>query len=279
MFNFKIDINQLALRLSCYVVGAGAFGVFTRWMQLQIAYNEEGLPDPGFWNVAVAAIIIGAMIMFIRKVDELRNERYYISDNFNEALRNEGRFYGPISWVIGVMMSLGGFVLLMTCETDPQAAFLRILALLGVVSGISFPLTVKEANSEEPRFKRACVLSVAPMALFAFWLVTCYKINSINGVVWDYAVEIISVCVLLLAFFYAAGFQFAAPKLWRTSFYCMFGAFLAIMCLADERYFGMQLMFIAAALMLIYYNWVLLSNLQQKEAPPRVVVQDGFDRL
>ena len=37
-----------ALEKTCYVGGAGAFGVFIRWLQTQVAYNDEGLPDASF---------------------------------------------------------------------------------------------------------------------------------------------------------------------------------------------------------------------------------------
>ena len=31
-----------ALEKTCYVGGAGAFGVFIRWLQLQVAFNDDG---------------------------------------------------------------------------------------------------------------------------------------------------------------------------------------------------------------------------------------------
>ena len=34
-----------ALELTLYVIGAGAFGVFLRWLQDQTAFNELGLAD------------------------------------------------------------------------------------------------------------------------------------------------------------------------------------------------------------------------------------------
>ena len=37
--------GKKSLELICYIAGAGAFGVFLRWMQLQLAFNELGLPE------------------------------------------------------------------------------------------------------------------------------------------------------------------------------------------------------------------------------------------
>ena len=55
-----------ALEKTCYVGGAGAFGVFLRWLQTQVAFNDEGLPDPSVFNVLVPLVILiaGALFFF-----------------------------------------------------------------------------------------------------------------------------------------------------------------------------------------------------------------------
>lgn len=45
-----------SLELGCYVAGGGAFGMFLRWLQLQLGFNELGLADPiqllkNIWNL------------------------------------------------------------------------------------------------------------------------------------------------------------------------------------------------------------------------------------
>ena len=156
-----------------------------------------------------------------------------------------------------------------------------MLAVLGLLSGASFPFILREANEDEPRLKLVCALQAAPMLLFAFWLVTCYKVNSINGIVWSYGVEVVACCFLLLAFFRVAGFAFSSSDQWHTLFFCMFAAFLAIVCLADERYMGMQLMLLAAAGMLMLYNWILIKNLKRKKVDPYAAAAEtgGFEQL
>ena len=39
------EMQKKTLEINCYVLGAGAFGVFFRWLQDQMAFNEEGLVD------------------------------------------------------------------------------------------------------------------------------------------------------------------------------------------------------------------------------------------
>ena len=271
-----------ALEKTCYVGGAGAFGVFLRWLQTQVAFNDEGLPDPSVFNVLVPLSIVVAGAVFFVFAKRWRDRRFYLPGAFNAALRNDGLLYGALRWFLGALMCLGAIALFAKSEVDRNAGFYRVLAALGLISGASFPFVMREANEEEPRLKLVCALQAAPMLLFAFWLVTCYKVNSINGIVWAYGVEVVACCFLLLAFFRVAGFAYSAPKPWHSLFFCMFAAFLAIVCLADERYMGMQLMLLASAGMLMLYNWIMISNLKRKKVDPiaaAAVETGGFEQL
>ena len=271
-----------ALEKTCYVGGAGAFGVFLRWLQTQVAFNDEGLPDPSVFNVLVPLVILIAGALFFSFVKRWRDRRYYLPSAFNKALRNDGLLYGALRWFLGALMCLGAIALFAKSEADRNVGFYRVLAVLGLISGAAFPFVMREANEEEPRLRLVCALQVAPMLLFAFWLVTCYKVNSINGVVWVYGVEIVSCCFLLLAFFRVAGFAYSSADPWNSLFFCMFAPFLAIVCLADGRYMGMQLMLLAAAGILMLYNWIQISNLKRKKIDPlaaAAVETGGFEQL
>lgn len=269
-----------ALKKTCYIGGAGAFGVFFRWLQTQVAFNDEGLPNPSVFNVLVPLVIVAAGVLFFRFARGYKNGRYYLPSSFSGALRCEGPVYTALRWVIGVMMCLGALALFAACEADKNVGFYRAVAVLGFISGAAFPFFLGETLREEPRYKLVCVLGVLPMLLFAMWLVTCYKVNSINGVLWSYGIEIVACCFLLLAFFSVGGFAFSSPDPWHSIFYCMFAAFLAFVCLADGRYMGMQIMLIAAAEMLMLYNWIMISNLRRRKAEEAAPVEDdGFERL
>ncbi len=276
-------MQKEALEKTCYAAGAGAFGVFLRWLQLQVAFNDEGLPDASVFNVLVPLAILAAGTVFFVFVRRYRKGRYYFASGFNAALKNDGLVYSALRWVIGGIMCLGALLLFLKCETDKNAGFYRVLSLLGLLAGVSFPIVLGEANQEaEPRIKLACAASAAPMLLFAFWLVTCYKINSINGVLWAYGVEVAACCVILLAFFRVGGFAFGAHDGWSSLLLCMLGAFLAIVCLADERYMGMQLMLLSTALMLMLYVWILIVNMRRRKVDPLAAAAQepgGFERL
>lgn len=273
-------MQKEALEKTCYIGVGGAFGVFVRWLQTQVAFNDEGLPDPSVFNVLVPLVILAGAVVFFRFARRYKNERYYLPSSFAGALRCEGPVYTVLRWVIGGLMCVGALVLFAACEADKNVGFYRAVAVLGFLSGIAYPFALGETVKEEPRQKLACALSVLPMLLFAMWLVTCYKVNSINGVLWAYGVEVVACCFLLLAFFSVGGFVFSSPDPWHSIFYCMFAAFLAIICLADGRYIGMQIMLISAAEMLMLYNWIMISNLRRRKAEEPVAEEDdGFERL
>lgn len=277
---YKKGMQKKALETSCYVCGAGAFSVFIRWLQTMLAFNDDGLVDASVFNVLVPLMILASGWLFLRFVDRLRNERYYVPADFYEAFANPGKLYTLARWTIGVIMLIGSVMLLIASETDKNAAFLRILSLIGVINGLAFPLVLSSANRPHAASIRpVCFLTFIPILFFCVWLVTCYKINSNNSVVWAYGPEAIAIVFSIIAFFRVAGFPFAAPNPPRAMFFCMLAAAMDIMIIADERYMGMQLMFFSSAMMLVLYNWLMICNLRQHPKPERERPDDGFERL
>ena len=78
-----------------------------------------------------------------------------------------------------------------------------------------------------------------------------------------------SVVVAMFAFARIAGFAFGTPKPERARFDVMLGGSLCLMCLADDRYTGMQLMLLGMSLLLMLYNWAMVCNLKEGKAAPK----------
>ena len=250
------------LEVSCYVIGAGAFGVFFRWMQLQLAY-ENGLPEKSVWHFFVLLLIgaaAGTFFYFIRKQEK---EHLAVPKDFFEALHNEGKLYTVIRWLTGLIMVAGSALLFSQSEVDSDATFLRVLSVLGMLTGISFPLYLTCANKPHvTKNATLTLLSLIPILLFGTWLLTAYKRNSINPIVWNYVIEVLTLIVDAFAFFRLAGFAYGVPDGKRSMFYSMWGAMLSLLCLADNRHLGQQVLFFAIALMLTLANWIMIANLQ-----------------
>ena len=78
----------------------------------------------------------------------------------------------------------------------------------------------------------------------------------------------------MLAFFRIAGFAYGVPDAKKTMFNCMLGAMLSLMSLADNRYLGQQVMFLAVALIFILVVWIMIANLAVREKDSEPVADD-----
>ena len=274
-------MHKSSLQLGVFIIGAGAFGVFFRWLQRQLAF-DDGLAGPSLWNVVVPLSILAAAWIFRRFVEQFRDDRCHLPTDFHGALKNDLLLYRMVRVAVGALMILGAALLFAKSETDPNVGFLRVLSIAGALTGLSWPLLLAEANREPLARRRGliCLYSMMPVLFFAVWLVYDYKLNSLNSVIWAYAVEVLTVCVAILAFFRVAGFAFGQPNAEKSLRLCVLGAFLCLMSLADERHTGLQLMLFASALQLVLYAWIMVDNLEQGEAPPAPEKpSDGFERL
>ncbi len=277
---FERGQRKKALEIVCYVCGAGSFGLFIRWLQTMLAFDENGLVDGSIFNVLVLLALFISAYIFLRFVDRFKNDLFYTPDDFFDAFYNPGKLYTAVRWVIGALMLGGALVLLVESETDKNKGFYLVLVLLGALTGISYPLMLSSANRPHAtKLNAVCLMSAIPIVLFCMWLVTIYKVNSIESVKWAYGPECMAAIVSAIAFFRIAGYPFGSPNSWRTLFFCMLGGALDIVMLADTRYIGLQLMFLAAAAMQIFYVWLMVCNMGQGEEPEREQPDDGFERL
>ena len=63
-------MQKKSLEISCYVCGAGAFGVFFRWLQDQMAFDEAGLAERSVFNYLVPLAILAAALLFNRFIEQ-----------------------------------------------------------------------------------------------------------------------------------------------------------------------------------------------------------------
>lgn len=274
-------MHKSPLQIGVFVIGAGAFGVFFRWLQRQLAF-ENGLAGASLWNFVVPLSILAAAWIFRRFVEQFRDDRCRLATDFHGALKNDLLLYRLVRVAIAALMCLGAALLFASSETDPNVGFLRVLSAAGLLTGLSWPLLLREANREPGESKTwlLCLYAVMPVLFFVVWLVYDYRLNSLNSVIWAYVVEVLTVCVSILAFFRVAGFAFGQPSAEKSMRLCMLGAFLCLMSLADERHAGLQIMLFASAMMQVLYVWIMVDNLEQGDRPPEPEKpSDGFERL
>ena len=279
-------MHSKSLEITCYVCGAGAFGVFFRWLQVMMAFDEQGLNEKSAFNVLVPLIILAAAWMFNRFINQFRAQRLYVDKDYCQALYNPGKLFAAARWTAGGLMMIGALVLFIAAETDVNAELLRILAIFAFVSGVSFPVVLGAANYDElahvPMLRFFMLL---PVLLYSLWLIVSYKQNSYNSVPWDYAIEMVSIISAILAYFRVMGFAFFVVDGRKCMFAVMMCGMLSIMNLADGRYMGMQMIILATAAQMALYVWILIFNLKKREKKKRpedeapVVDEGGFSHI
>ena len=238
--------GKKSLELACYIGGAGAFGVFLRWLQLQLAFNELGLPDPSVFHIGLILYAVAAAFVFLYFVNRYEKQHLYLPDEFPAAFSNTGKLYLAARIVAGLLICAGGALLYMQVEADRNSTDYHFIAML----------------------------------FLAAWMVICYKINTINSVIWSFGPEMVAVGAAMFAFFRLGGYVFGRPKWKHTLFSCMLATMLCITCLADGRYLGMQVIFVGLAASLLYCCWVMVKNLQKGEAPKKKKKSTGgFESL
>ena len=272
-------MRKKPLEICLYVAGAGAFGVFLRWLENQLAFNELGLADPSVFHVMLIAFLAACVLVFRHFLLQMEQQSYKLPDAFALALGNQLQIHWILGIAAGVLMALGGLLLFATCETDKFAGMLRILSALALFSGVAYPLVLRETEREAPRPVLLCALMILPMVLYALWLIISYRRNAINSVPLAYGMDMLTAILCMIAYFEMAGFAYGAPVTRRRMLFPMLSATVCIMSLADERYISMQMILLATAGQMLLYTWLMVQNLQKVEKKKVVRKDDGFEHL
>ena len=261
---------KVPLILSCYVCALGAFGAFFRWLQMQVAKDAEtGMMGPSILNILVPLTIICAAVLFYLRIKKLVDGGNVLPTEFYSALKGSSVLCPVISWVIGGVTAIGGVVAMLNVALDAQRGLYTVIACLAILCGLSFPLICSAAHKRYSPGLTSLFMTL-PVVMYCLWLIACYKANSNNPNLWVYAIEIIAVCCLIIAFYYTAGFPFGRARPRHAVYFCMMGAFLGIVTLADSRYMGLQLILLGSAGMLIMENWLIVRNVRNKDDAPEV---------
>ena len=117
------------LELTLYAAGAGAFGVFLRWLEDQLAFNEEGLADPSAFHVIVPLFLIACVVVFWRFQQEIERKHWAVPTELGKALYSELQLHTALSILAGFVLVLGGLLLFAKSETDRFVGALRLLAV------------------------------------------------------------------------------------------------------------------------------------------------------
>lgn len=257
-------MQKKAILLTLVTCIFGAFGHLFRWLQLMLAFEEDtGLAIPGskLAVIVVAVCLLAAVTLYILV---RRLSKYEAAGAYPEAFRGRSIFYTPVALIIGITLAVGA-VLTMTSAVEIKLIQLqRILGAFAVCTAAAF--VALALGTRRPKLAElSSVISVVPVLFSCFWLIVCYKENSQDPVIWSFAIEIIAIASVVLAFYYIAGFMFNKAAPIKTIFICEFSAFLCMTSLSDSGTLPRRLLLGATAAMLMFFAFTLTSNLTERK--------------
>lgn len=141
---------------------------------------------------------------------------------------------------------------------------LRILLGLGALPCVI--LWSREVYTGGEKGKESlCLLELC--LLFCVWLISDYQRRASDPVVMDYLYEVFVIVCSLLSLYYLAGYSFQTGKPRRTVFFCLMGAYFALVTLADSHSLADLLRCGFSVLFLTAHAALVLNQPPVEEAP------------
>lgn len=260
-------MRKNALSNLAIVVGAGAFGAFCRWLQNQIAFDENGLSTNSPLNILVFVVVLGVAIWFFLIVQGIHERNMTVSDDVRAAFAGTGEREMIVPMIIGVVEVLGGLILILTGLGNSSPALTLVFAVCAMLSGVLTPVLFRSLGSDVSNGTIALLMTI-PILLYGIGLINCYKINATNPSVWTYSIQILAYACCAVAFYYVAGFAYGRTSPFKTLYFSMLGAFLSILVVADNLNLGLVLIVVSNATLLLFYCVRMMSNMEEGPEDP-----------
>lgn len=256
-------MQSQAYKITGFAAVMGALGFMMRWLQGMQIYDETtGLAERGASiSVLVILILAGTVAalavwaFWLRRYEPRRDER---------ALVGKSILYRLFGGLAGGVLVLSGLILIVTAGGDAMPGMQRALAVFQVLGGVSAILLVVHAD-QPGQVKTRRVAAVVLVLFGCMFMVTVYRENAANPVLWEFAPEILALCAATLALYYTAGYQFGQAKPFAGIFFCQTGLFLCMVCVIDQGLSPAAAAYAALALFLGMQGFVQTENLARKE--------------
>ena len=229
----------------------GTFGLLLRWLQCQIIFDETGLPVKNAlvsWLLVIYIAVMTAALWWLSGRMEVQDA----SAEPEEAM-------SAAAWEARLLLALGavaiglgaGLMFLRMYEI-----IFRVAALVGLLSAPVMALY--------PSLNRwggfGAGLSVVPVAFFSLWMVSFYKANAVNPIVWTYATEILAIAGCLLAAYRCSAYLFYRAEPRRGIFGCALATAFSLMVLMDDISLGERILFAGWAICFGTLCWIILRS-------------------
>lgn len=243
---------------------AGIFGFFLRWLQTINGFEENGLAIPGaataivFAAYSVLAVLVFALVVrFALRKNEL-------SPKAAEALHVPNVLHVAAMWAVAALMAIACLVLMFGSDYARFPTMQRMMAALGIFSALCLPFMLNRKAEGDDKGVGA-IASLLPILFGCLWLVTAYRVESENPVLWSYVIEILAIIGVTMSFYYLAAFFYGRSKPGRCLVMLQTTVYLCLCTLMDEHSGAEKLLFGAVAAALLVFQFVLMCNLREKE--------------
>jgi len=256
-------MRKTALTLTVSTLVLGIFGAFLRWLQTMSAFDKEtGFPISGAGTTLVFVIYSIVVIAAFCAVTLFWLGRFDRGTDAERALRCGSRVPFVIGWVLCVAFAAASCVLLFAAGHSRYPLGQRLFGAFGILAGISIPfLFVGKNGSGSGSIGRSAAVVIT--LFYCFWLVFCYKINSEDPILWNYAPEILAVTAATVAFYFIATYFFGAGHGGRALIAVQLGVYLNIATLFDERSTALDVLLGVTAAVLLMLEYLLIANMSE----------------
>lgn len=249
--------NAFNLTLATFV--AGIFGFFLRWLQNLNGFDDMGLAIPDA-TISVAVIIYSILVL----IAFLLEERFYLrklnrSADPAQALSLPNFIVKAVLWVAAAFIAVGSLILMFSSDFARYPALQRITGALGIFAGLCLPfLPRRTAPGQEGG--SGVITSLLPVAFACLWLVTAYRVEAENPILWSYAPELLAIVALLVSFYYIAAYFFGRAMPARCIFSLQLSSYLCIFTLMDEHSAAETLVFLGCTAAALIFQYMIIHN-------------------
>lgn len=243
------------------VLAAGIIGAVLRRMELDTAFEENGLPIP--WARATVALALVSALVFVlcAALAVSLKKRFVPQEGFKRAYRTDSYLLFAIMALLGggvlvcaaLLLISGGDVLGLTGWM--RYVFLLLMALSGIGMAL---MAYSVYTRKDTRLLK--IGSVMPSLFYCFWMVSLYRQNAGNPVILDYCYSALALGAAAVSSYYAAGYAFGRQSLSGCVLISLTAVYLLTVAAADPAPMTLRLVLAAGAVFITVNTTSLLSR-------------------
>ena len=256
-------MRNKSLKLCGFTVIMGIFGAFLRWLQIQNTFDSETdlFISHSPWSYAVILFFVIFAIALFRWIRGMRSLSF--PSKYPDVYSENIPFASIAAILIGAIMAVGGAATILRSVRSSQSAFDLILGLSTFVSAAGLAAFIMSAGKSEKK-SNGHFGAVCSVFYICFWLIAAYKFSAAEPAIWSFAPKLLSLCAVLLAFYFIAGFVFNKPRPLSALYFSLLSVFLCIITLADLYPIGEKIITVGIILALTLLSFSQISGAVSK---------------